>query len=170
MFITWNDSEHDLGYINSASLLLHPAGVKSSILLPHSEDLQAVVVSFKLGLGASYGLHPFLWPARAPQLHPALLLSPDGAVVRGVTTVQCHLRTDTHEVKGEWDAKGQSCVLPFVVFDPHDAGRNIGCRAGVTGQYSRRTHFSKHLCLLTLNSWGRNTQNIFQKVYKTNLL
>lgn len=58
-FLTFNNSECDHSFSDLSSMF-HPAIVSSSILLPHVIDLQAVIASFKLGVGASCALGPFL--------------------------------------------------------------------------------------------------------------
>ncbi len=80
--LTLKDPENDL-VLGKLISVLHPAAVNSSILLPQVADLQAVIASFKLQVGASCTLG--LCPVGPPVLQAILLLSPDSAVDGGVT-------------------------------------------------------------------------------------
>lgn len=80
-FPTFNDSECDQLFHNLA-VIFNRARVKSSIFLPHFVDLQAVIISFKLGVRAQSTLVPFGGPGSAPVLQTILLLSPNSAVSR----------------------------------------------------------------------------------------
>lgn len=74
---------------------LHPARVKSSILLLHLVDLEAVVPTSEGGVRALHTFDPLLNPAGAPVLQTAALLSPNGTAVQQTSRVMGHVDTIT---------------------------------------------------------------------------
>lgn len=80
--LTLNNPKHDPVVFDDVICNMHPAGVKSSIVLLHLVNLETVFPSNVAGVGALHPLDPLLHPVRAPVLQTAFLLPPNGAALQ----------------------------------------------------------------------------------------